>query len=341
MTLKTGVSYFGVRNPEYVKVDLQIIASLGYTHILHTFSEEDMEYYQESVREIIKKSSAYGLKVYVSPWGVGRVFGGEAFSEFAARNHDSAQKNNLDRPLVASCPNSPKFREYMHHWIDLVCSMEIETVFWDEPHFFFDPDFPDEWACSCYTCQKKFRQAYNHSMPSSITKSIQEFRANSLYDFLEDMTQKVRGHGKRNTLCLHRKDHKNEHDNWEQLSKLPYVDELSTDPSWKKGARTTEISQNYHKTSQYLKELSIRENKEAQIWVKNYNILKNNEDSVVAATYAAYNEGIENIFSWSYLGSQYLSKLKSDDPEKVWVLQTDAFDEIRLKYEEKNKPSKV
>lgn len=328
---KTGVAYFGVRNPEFVKVDLQIIASLGYSHILHTFSESDHEYYKDSMEDIIQKSSDYGLKVYVSPWGVGRVFGGEAYSEFASRNPEACQKDNSDTPLVASCPNSKVFRQYMVSWIETVCSMEIETVFWDEPHFFFNPEQPDKWSCSCETCQKKYRQRYLHSMPTSMTESIEEFRAESLYEFLEIMMSEVHRHGKRNALCLHPKDHFREKTNWSKLSELPHLDEISIDPSWEPGARTIEITQNFHKHIQILKTLCNKNGKEAQVWIKNYSIQKNNEDSVVAASYAAFNEGIRNIFCWSYLGSKYLSSLSSADPEKVWALQTETFEQLKLK----------
>lgn len=329
--LKTGVSYFGVRNPEFAKVDLQIIASLEYTHILHTLSEEDFEYHQESMKEIIERSVAYGLKVYVSPWGIGRVFGGEAYSEFAGRNPSSAQKDNSESRVVASCPNSPIFKEYLFKWIDFVCSLEIDTVFWDEPHFYFDPNSPESWACSCDICQKKYRQEYQHSMPSSLTESIEKFRSDSLYKFMNELTEEVHKHGKRNALCLHPKDHVREKDNWPILATLPHVDELSTEPLWPAGNKTTEITQSYHKTSKYLQELCEANEKEAQIWIKNYNIHKNTEESIVAASYAAFNEGIRNIFCWSYLGSKYLSKLKSDDHEKVWAIQTETFGELRNK----------
>ena len=50
-----------------------------------------------------------------------------------------------------------------------------------------------------------------------------------------------------------------------------------------------------------------------------------NFPAVSAATWAAFNEGIRNIFAWSYKGSEYMSWLASDDPEKVWEIQCDAL----------------
>ena len=75
--MKTGFSYFGVRRPKWVFEDMKTIRDTGCTHVLHTWSEEDELYYRDAMKEIIAGTVTLGLKVYVNPWGVGRVFGGE------------------------------------------------------------------------------------------------------------------------------------------------------------------------------------------------------------------------------------------------------------------------
>ena len=335
--MKTGISYFGVRNPNFVRIDMQIIASLGYSHVLHTFSEADLFYYPDTMAQIIRESAQIGLKVYVNPWGVGRVFGGEAFSEIAARHPEAAQLNQDDQPVVAACPNSPIFREYMHKWIDTVCQMEIETVFWDEPHFYFEKDNPQLWACRCKNCRKKFRRLYDHAMPVSLSERVQEFRQRSLVDFLEEMTERVKKWGKRNSLCLLPPSFNDGINNWDDFAKLEHVDEIGTDPYWQKGESETDISRSYHAASQQVMCLAEKHNKEAQMWIKNYHIQANNEETVAAATWAAFNEGIRNIFAWSYKGSEYMSWLASDDPEKVWEVQCDAFAQCQEKAEEEER----
>jgi hypothetical protein len=329
--MKTGISYFGVRNPDFVKVDLHIIASLGYTHILHTYSEEDLHYYQDTMAEIISASKKFGLGVYVNPWGVGRVFGGEAYSELASRNRSWSQVSNHDEPLVASCMNHPGFREYMFKWIDAVAATEADTIFWDEPHFYFEKNRPELWACTCESCKKEFRRTYGHTMPNSLTDSVQAFRHLSMVRFLTDMTEYAHNKGKRNSICLLPSHFNDGVTSYEEIASIPWVDEIATDPYWEKGARTTAISQTYKQASKELLDLCQKHGKDAQIWVKNYHINKNCEDGVVAATWAAFNEGIRNIFAWSYKGSAYMSWLRSDDPEKVWELQTQTFFEIREK----------
>ena len=117
-----GVSYFGVRSPKHVLADMADIKAAGFNAVLHTWSEEDQQYYYGTMKEIVDKSADLGLTVYVNPWGVGRVFGGEAYSELTARNHDLCQVALDGKPKVAACPNHPEFRAYMHKWIESVCA---------------------------------------------------------------------------------------------------------------------------------------------------------------------------------------------------------------------------
>ena len=49
-----GTSYFGVRNIRHVACDMQELKNAGFTHVLHTYSEEDLQYYRETMKEIIE-----------------------------------------------------------------------------------------------------------------------------------------------------------------------------------------------------------------------------------------------------------------------------------------------
>ena len=97
-----GVSYFGVRSPKLALMDVAHIKEAGFNAVLHTWSEEDLQYYYDTMKQIVNESAAMGLSVYVNPWGVGRVFGGEAYSELTARNHDMCQVALDGKPKVAA-----------------------------------------------------------------------------------------------------------------------------------------------------------------------------------------------------------------------------------------------
>ena len=175
-----GVSYFGVRSTKLAHMDLVHIKEAGYNAILHTWSEEDLQYYYDTMKQIVNDSAAMGLSVYVNPWGVGRVFGGEAYSELTARNHDMCQVAIDGKPKVAACPNHPEFRAYMHKWIATICDTNVSTIFWDEPHFYFEKGGLSNWSCRCEKCRAKFRTKFGYEMPAELTDDVKQFREESL-----------------------------------------------------------------------------------------------------------------------------------------------------------------
>ncbi len=323
--MKKGIAYFGVRNPERTIEDLKEIKSAGFTHVLHTWSEEDLQYYPKTMKEIIASSTGLGLNVYVNPWGVGRVFGGEAYSEITARDHSLCQVSLDGKPSVAACPNNPGFRAYMHRWINTVCDTQAETIFWDEPHFYFEKGRLENWACLCPECQKKFRSAFGYEMPRSLTDDVKAFRENSLVEFLDEMTSDVHAHGKRNCVCLLPPWFPAGLDNWECVASLPAVDEIACDPYWECGASEESVQKTYAEVSAKIFQLSKKFGKEPQMWIKNYRIERGRENDIRLATKAARAAGIENIFAWSFKGNAYLSWLASDDPLAVWETQIEAL----------------
>src|SRR5690625_7294101 len=86
-----GTSYFGNRMIQHVKKDLEELKTKGFTDILHTVSENDLKFYRGTMKEIIQLSKSMGFTVTVSPWSIGLVFGGEAFSEFHIHYPEACQ----------------------------------------------------------------------------------------------------------------------------------------------------------------------------------------------------------------------------------------------------------
>lgn len=172
--LKLGVSYFGVRNPIHVKKDLEYLKEIGCNTILHTFSENDYHFYFDTIQKIFHLSKKLGFETYIDPWGVGSVFGGEAFTQFALKHTEARQRFHNGELAPAACPNSKKFREFMYQWIEQALKTEADYIFWDEPHF-FKPEWEgmsNTWACRCPTCQKKFKENYDKEMPETLTKKV-------------------------------------------------------------------------------------------------------------------------------------------------------------------------
>lgn len=308
-----GVSYFGVRNPRHVLSDMKEILEKGFNAVLHTWSEEDQQYYYGTMKDIVDGSAAIGLKVYVNPWGVGRVFGGEAYSELTARDHEMCQIGVDGKAKVAACPNHPRFREYMHRWIETVCNTAVDTIFWDEPHFYFEKGGLEKWSCRCETCKAKFKSRFAYDMPSQLTDDVKEFREDSLIDFLKEMTEDVHSRGKRNCVCMLPPWFPAGLDDWEKIARLESVDEVASDPYWERGATEEWVREKYAETAVKLTSAAAKYGKAVQMWVKAYQIESGREKDLAIATEESIKAGIDNIFAWSYRGTETLTWLKSDD----------------------------
>ena len=312
-----GVSYFGVRNPKHVLADMTDIKSAGFNAVLHTWSEEDQQYYFGTIKDIVDGSANLGLKVYVNPWGVGRVFGGEAYSELTARDHEMCQVGVDGNPKVAACPNHPHFRQYMHRWIESVCGTAVDAIFWDEPHFYFEKGGLEKWSCRCGTCLAKFKSRFGYDMPAELTDDVKEFREDSLIDFLKEMTEDVHARGKRNCVCMLPPWFPAGLDDWEKIARLESVDEVASDPYWERGASEEWVREKYAETAVKLTQAANKYGKAVQMWVKAYQIESGREKDLAIAVEESRKAGIDNIFAWSYRGTETLTWLKSDNPDAV------------------------
>ena len=54
---------------------MEDLARRGFTGVLHTFSENDLNYYRDQMRRIVEVSHGVGLQVQVNPWAWGTPSG--------------------------------------------------------------------------------------------------------------------------------------------------------------------------------------------------------------------------------------------------------------------------
>ena len=71
-----GCSYFGVRIARHVERDLDDIVRRGFTGVLHTYSENDLAYYRDTMAESVAASHELEREVPMCPWGLGLWGGG-------------------------------------------------------------------------------------------------------------------------------------------------------------------------------------------------------------------------------------------------------------------------
>lgn len=330
-SIKTGISYFGNRNPRYFVSDLEEIVSHHCSFIVHTFSENDFEYYKETVKELVALTKDAGLECYLDPWGIGRVFGGEAYSSFALKNRQCNQVLPNGEPAPAACLNHPSFRQYMARWIDAAAEMKANVLFWDEPHFFIDLKQKDRfplWYCSCPSCLEKFQELNSKSFMEATTEEISRFRDICVVDFLTELCDATHNRGIKNAVCLLPfKDAKIGVSEWSHIAEIPSVDIFGTDPYWM--FFNKELHPFVGGFAREIKSLSEKYQKEAQIWIQAYRIAAGREEEIKEAIATAYAEGVRNFAAWSYYGTEYMSYIRSDNPQKVWDILGEVYGKLQ------------
>lgn len=337
--LKTGVSYFGSRIQRHVKEDMLDIKRHNCNFVIHTFSEMDLEFYHGTMKEIVALSHKAGLEVWVDPWAVGGVFGGESYSKFVAENLNAREISAKGENLPVACLNNEKFKDFMFDWIDAALALGPDVFFWDEPHFYLYPLNQMEkdktlWACRCSVCRRLFKKRFNYTMPVKLNDDVKLFKEDSIIDFLRTMCDYVKSPRHqvatlpvKNAVCLLPfRGFLGGIMDWSKVARIKSLDIIGTDPYWKVGEK--DVKGLVGRFSKRIYDLARRFDKEGQIWILNFRIKKGTEEDIITAVRAAYKEGIRNLAAWSYFGTGCMSSLASDDPKKVWDTLGRAFGEV-------------
>ncbi|MFB6200976.1 MAG: hypothetical protein ABEI98_03090 [Halorhabdus sp.] len=327
--IECGTSYFGVRDSRHVADDLDRFRSEGLNAVLHTFSERDQAYYQETMEDIVAASHDRGFRVYVNPWAVGRVFGGEALSEFIGTHPEARQVLSDGTPVPAACFNNPTFREFMREWTRDAAALGADVLFWDEPHWFIhdwvDAAFPDDtWSCRCEHCQASYEDAYGEPMPANETERVAAFREQSLLAFLETMMAEASEHGAENAVCLlPSEDADHGLRDWDDLAAQDDLDVLATDPYWHAFDTGVDAEQFVGEWTDTVVSLAEAHGLRSQIWIQGFRLDGSEEtiETVRAATGRAIDGGVDSVFMWGYDGCRSISSIACQRPEDVW----DAF----------------
>lgn len=332
--LKLGVSYFGNRIPWRVREDLKVIRDAGCNTIVHTFSEEDLEFYQPAMEEIVAESHELGLEVWLDPWAVGQVFGGETYSSLVMKELSLRQVSSEGESLPICCLNQAGFQDYLLKWIDTAAGFKPDGLFWDEPHFhlYLEVDAVTElklWACRCAACQALFRKKFGAEMPDRLTPQVRQFKEESMVQFTRFLCDATKAKGLRTSLCLLPFESSSTVNDWSKMAAIPSVDIFGTDPYWKPGQ--PEVGSTVGRFAQKTVELARQYRKEPQIWILNFNIPQGEEGKIREAIEAAWAEGVRNFAAWSYFGSGYI-RYRAEDPAAVWKTLTDCYQALRHRF---------
>src|SRR5438105_1021560 len=304
-----ATSYFGNRILRHVRADVQRLRNEGFDIVVHTFSENDLRFYRKTIRDIVEVTKETGMRVWIDPWGVGGVFGGEAFSDAALRHRDWLQvAANGDR-LPACCPSHPGFQAFMREWMDAALETGADAVFWDEPHFYSDEKTGS--GCYCEHCRNLAQQGKS-----------------ALGSFLRDACERVKRRGHQNVVCvlpstLKRKDGID----WNEIAKFGSVMNVGSTPFWAiHGADPEEYVAHIGRE---VMDVASRVRSQTHLWIQGFGIPAGKEEEITKSAIAAAQLGIDVIAIWGFDACEAMSFLSCERPQIAWAAFLKAIEHVR------------
>ncbi|MCB1196552.1 hypothetical protein KDK77_10245 [bacterium] len=334
--IERGISYFGIRFPDHAYRDLEAIRQAGCTYVVHTLSEEDIQFNLSNMEKIVVKTKDLGLQAHLDPWGVAGIFGGETFSRYVALKPEVQQVASDGKRRPLACINHPDLWNLMYSWINAAVDIGADVIFWDEPHFFVpgwldDTSPKDVWGCRCSICQQKFRVMFNEPMPHEETADVLAFKKASLLEFLGAMFRYTNRKNTKNTLCLLPDEKLRDSGFWEPFVALPHLDGFGTDPYWirkKQSEPDFNLAQYIRPFCVKVRQLAGKYGIRGHIWVQNFSIPNGWENDIADVIDIILSEGIKDISAWSYYGTKGMGILTSSCPETVWKTLSGKYLEI-------------
>jgi hypothetical protein len=301
-----ATSYFGNRILRHAAVDVRRLRNEGFDIVVHTFSENDLRFYQKSVRDIVEATKETGMRVWVDPWGVGGVFGGEAFSDAAVRHRDWLQVAADGDKLPACCPSNPGFQGFMREWTDAALETGADAVFWDEPHFYSDEN--QHKGCYCKYC-----------------RDLAEQGKPAIESFLREVCDRVKGRGSQNIVCvlpstLERKE----------IAELESVTNLGSTPFW--ALQGADPEKYVTRIGRELMQVASRAHVQTHVWIQGFQIPAGREEEITRSAMAAGQLGIDVIAIWGFDACESMSFLSCERPQIAWAAFLRAIAQLRDRY---------
>lgn len=331
--MQLGISYFGNRiTKHYQRYDLPEIVDLGCDYVLHTYSENDFEFYEETIGELVNLSHQVGLQVYLDPWGIGGVFGGEAYSNFLIQHRDAWQIDQYGNFQPRACLRNPEFMSYMRTWIASAVKLGADCVFWDEPKLTL-PSFTnvqESSSCYCKQCKNDFEEKYSYPIYAAPADQIQTFQEESLINFIGFMSQEVKSRGLKNAICFAPPTLSSSTPAiWHEIAAAPAIDILGVTPYW--GLVEEDPFTYVTKWSNEIVELSTQHGKTAQVWLQGFGFKRGKEIEIRLAGKAIEQSKVESVAIWGYKGCHHMSKLRSIDSIKSWDMLKEVMSNLARK----------
>lgn len=313
-----GFSYFGNRYPHHARADLRAMAELGAGFVVHVMSEADLRWNPGTLGDLVQIGSGFGLQPWLTPWGVGGLFGGETASYAVGEHPEACQRDNDGRHLPALCPRRPEFRALMTEWLDAAAAAGAEIVQSDELHLSLPHrQGTERWACRCDACRDAFRAQYGEEMPQAATPEAEAFLDDLLAETLAWIVAAAAERGMGVSVVLLPEGY--DAARWRALAEMPGVRYFGCTPFWLyQGVPPEQVESYATLWAERTVAASAGTAAEPLGWVQAFSVPAGREAEIERVTAIMADAGVTTIAYWSYLACVAMSGLAGDDPHAAW-----------------------
>jgi hypothetical protein len=323
------VSYFGNRYLDHARDDLRAMAEMGADAVVHVMSEADMRWNPGTMADLVALSREAGLTPWLTPWGLGGVFGGESASYAVGEHPEACQRASDGRHLPALCPRQPVFRDLIRDWTDAAAAAGAVIVQWDELHLAMPyRGGGDPWACRCDACQEAFRDRFGYPMPETATPEVIAFFDDLIRETLAWMVEAANERGMGSSIVL-LADAGYDPELWRSVAALPGARYFGTTAFWLfYGIPDPELEAYLGKWTERTLAATAGSGAEPMAWVQGFGVPAGREAEIETAVDVLVRSGVSTVAVWSYLACAAMSGLAPDDPRATWDAVMRAFAKV-------------
>ncbi|CAN5615502.1 hypothetical protein BH23CHL5_BH23CHL5_13490 [soil metagenome] len=330
-TPRLGLSYFGNRYLDHAKVDIAAIAATGAEIIDHVMDEADLRWNPETIKDLVAASKKHGLETWLAPWGLGGAFGGEAASYAVMEAPAQCQRDNLGNYLPALCLNQPAYGSLMTRWLDAAAAAQVDVVTWDEPHLFLPPPTSADgrWACRCETCQTRFRNSFDRSMPEVWDEDIAAFCQDVVGESLDTLIREATRRGIDSAVIFAPEDAHGDR-GWREIAAMRGVRYFGISPYWVLAGIPEDVFEPWLRN--WCKRVAAAtqdQTVQSLTWIQAFSVPAGRETEIERGMEIMQEEGIDVVCAWSFRACESMSLLTPDNPQLVWESVQRGFAKIR------------
>ena len=309
--MRTGVSYMGHQDPQYIEADLGEMKGLQLDDVLLAAQENDFLYFPGKLRYTSEIARDLGLRPVAIFWGALNLFGGGRSSQFLLEHPEGLQVGLDGSHRSAGCYVNPVCTYQIEHMIERIAELGFQGYFVDEPTPLRD--------CYCPSCRTRYQEWYGGSLASAPDEKREGFRQKCVIKYVRTISDYCKAHhpALETMSCLMPCDRSM----WEQAAGIKSLDNLGTDIYWVNNDNNVE---DMVPLLRQMEGICTRSNKIHHEWLQCWDVNRGKEQRILEQGNVLVREQPDALYVWAWKGQVGTSE-SCDDPETAWSCACDVL----------------